>query len=94
VALSARPPLWVALLLVAAFAIFHGHAHGTERPSAANPLAYGVGFVISTGLLHLAGILIGALVRFPAGKQVVRLCGLAVAAVGLFFLAGDMGLMS
>src|SRR6185295_5835855 len=28
VALAARPPLWVAAVLVSAFAIFHGHAHG------------------------------------------------------------------
>jgi urease accessory protein len=30
VLLAARPPLWVAALLVGIFAIFHGHAHGTE----------------------------------------------------------------
>ena len=32
VALAARPPLWIAALLVGAFAIFHGHAHGAELP--------------------------------------------------------------
>ncbi|HKA81894.1 MAG TPA: HupE/UreJ family protein, partial [Xanthobacteraceae bacterium] len=32
VALAARPPLWVAAVLVGAFAIFHGHAHGAELP--------------------------------------------------------------
>jgi urease accessory protein len=32
VALAARPPLWIAALLVGVFAIFHGHAHGTELP--------------------------------------------------------------
>ena len=34
VALALRPPLWVAAVLVGAFAIFHGHAHGTELPEA------------------------------------------------------------
>ena len=38
VALALRPPLWVAAILVGAFAIFHCHAHGTELPQAANPL--------------------------------------------------------
>src|SRR6266545_3323120 len=33
VALAARPPLWVAAVLVGGFAIFHGHAHGTELPA-------------------------------------------------------------
>jgi urease accessory protein len=65
VALALRPPLWVAAVLVGAFAIFHGHAHGTELPEAANPLAYGVGFVIATGLLHLSGIVLGLLARWP-----------------------------
>src|SRR3546814_10624449 len=61
VALAARPPLWVAAVIVAAFAVFHGHAHGTELPEAADPLAYAAGFVVATGLLHLCGIAFGAL---------------------------------
>ena len=79
VALALRPPLWVAAVLVGAFAIFHGHAHGTELPEAANPLAYGVGFVIATGLLHLSGIGLGLLSRWPAGLQAVRIGGGAIA---------------
>ena len=90
VALALRPPLWVAAILVGAFAIFHGHAHGTELPEAANPLAYGVGFVIATGLLHLSGIALGLLARWPAGLQAVRVGGAAIACVGLYFLAGAL----
>jgi urease accessory protein len=90
VALALRPPLWVAAVLVGAFAIFHGHAHGTELPEAANPLAYGVGFVIATGLLHLSGIVLGLLARWPAGLQAVRVGGAAIACVGLYFLAGAL----
>ena len=94
VLLSARPPLWVAALLVGFFAIFHGHAHGTELPEAANPLAYGVGFVVSTGLLHLAGILLGVLTAYPAGKQAVRGMGGVIAALGVYFSAASLGLIS
>ena len=90
VALALRPPLWVAAVLVGAFAIFHGHAHGTELPEAANPLAYGVGFVIATGLLHLSGIALGLLSRWPVGLQAVRIGGGAIACVGLYFLAGSL----
>jgi hypothetical protein len=43
VACSVRPPLWVASLLVACFAIFHGYAHGTELPDSANPLTFASG---------------------------------------------------
>jgi len=86
VALALRPPLWVAALLVGAFAIFHGHAHGTELPEAANPVAYGVAFVIATGLLHLGGIAFGLLAKWPQGRLAVRAGGGLIAVAGLFFL--------
>lgn len=86
VAFAVRPPLWVAALLVGAFAIFHGHAHGTELPGAANPLAYSMGFVVSTGLLHLGGIALALPARWPAGRTAVRAAGALIAAVGLAIL--------
>lgn len=86
VAFVARPPLWVSAAIVGIFAIFHGHAHGTELPEAANPLTYAIGFVIATGLLHLAGIAFGLLVRWPAGKIAIRTAGGVIAAVGVAFL--------
>lgn len=83
-----KPPLWIAAIIVAAFAIFHGHAHGTELPNAANALAYNVGFVVSTGLLHLAGIGIGELIRWPAGQIIARAIGGLIAIAGVGFLTG------
>lgn len=86
VAFAVRPPLWVAAVVVGAFAIFHGHAHGAEMPKAANAATYAVGFVISTGLLHLSGIALGLLVSWSWGRKLVRLGGVAVALVGVGFL--------
>jgi urease accessory protein len=88
VAFQARPPLWLAAVVVGVFAIFHGHAHGTELPQAANPLTYALGFVIATGLLHLTGIAFGLLVRWPAGQIAGRAGGGAIALVGVAFLTG------
>jgi urease accessory protein len=88
VAMALRPPLWVAMLMVGAFAIFHGHAHGTELPQATNPLAYALGFVMATGALHLSGIAFGMLSRYSIGRYAVRGAGAAIAAVGLAFLTG------
>jgi urease accessory protein len=88
VALALRPSLWGAAVLVGAFAIFHGHAHGAELPQAANPLAYGVGFVVATGLLHLFGIALGLLARWPVGARAVRVGGGLIACAGLYFLTG------
>jgi urease accessory protein len=88
VLLAVRPPLWVAAVLVGAFGIFHGHAHGTELPAASNPLSYAIGFVLATGLMHLAGIAFGLLADLPRGRLVVRIAGGLISASGLYFLTG------
>jgi len=88
VAFAARPPLWIAAVLVGFFAIFHGHAHGKEMPISANAMTYAVGFVMATGLLHLSGIALGLLVKWPWGRVMVRATGGAIAAVGFGFLFG------
>jgi urease accessory protein len=93
VATYTRLPFWIAALMVGAFAIFHGYAHGAELPDASNPLAYGAGFVLATGLLHLTGIVIGLLVRWPIGVQAVRVCGVFIALLGVYFLAKHVGLV-
>jgi urease accessory protein len=88
VATSARPPLWIAAIMVGAFAIFHGHAHGAELPAGADAAAFSLGFVIATGLLHLTGIAFGLVTRWPAGRIAVRSAGAAIALVGIAFLTG------
>ena len=91
VALRVRAPFVLAAAVVAVIAIFHGHAHGAELPSAANPLAYGCGFVVATGLLHAFGITIGALARWPGGERVIQGVGAAIAALGGYFLVTSLG---
>jgi urease accessory protein len=91
VALQARPPFWIAAIVVGAFALFHGYAHGQELPEAANPLAYGVGFVLATGLLHAVGIGLGLLLRWEGGARLVQACGVVIALLGVWFLYGVIG---
>ena len=88
VALAARPPLWVAALLVGAFAIFHGYAAWRRASAGADAVAFSVGFVVATGLLHLAGMAFGLLARWPAGRLAVRAAGGAIALAGVAFLVG------
>jgi urease accessory protein len=88
VALAARPPLWVAALLVGALAIFHGYARGKELPDGASAVAFSAGFVIATGLLHLTGIAFGLAARWPAGRLAVRGAGGVIALIGLAYLGG------
>jgi len=81
-----RPKLYIAAVMVGFFAIFHGHAHGTELPPGQSGLLYSMGFVIATGCLHGIGILIGTIHRWPAGKLALRSAGAFIAAMGVFFL--------
>jgi urease accessory protein len=83
-------PLVAATALVAVFAFFHGHAHGAELPASASALAYGMGFVLASFLLHLAGIgLAQAFERRPAWSALsIRAAGTAVAATGIVLLIG------
>lgn len=76
----------MATALVGFFAIFHGHAHGTELPVGANGLLYSVGFVLGTGGLHALGIVLGLLHRWQVGQLALRVAGAAVAVAGGVFL--------
>lgn len=86
VAFAAKPPLWVAAVLVGAFAVFHGHAHGAELPIGADAVAFSMGFVIATGMLHLIGIAFGGLSHWPAGRIAVRVAGGVISLVGFAYL--------
>ena len=87
IALAYRAPVWLACAIVAVFAIFHGYAHGKELPSAADPVGYSVGFVLATGLLHVAGIALGVLNERPGGAVITRSIGAGIGLCGVFFLS-------
>jgi urease accessory protein len=91
IALSLRAPVWAASLVVALFAVFHGYAHGRELPSAADPVSYSAGFVLATGLLHVAGIGLGFLNQLPNGIMVTRSIGGVIGALGGWFLYRALG---
>jgi urease accessory protein len=86
IAFAVRPPVWVAMVIVAIWAVFHGYAHGAELPASADPFAYGIGFVVATGMLHCIGIAIGLIVRWPIGVAALRAGGAAICAAGLWLL--------
>ena len=86
IAFGWKPSISVAVLLVAAFAVFHGYAHGQELPSAADTVGYSVGFVLSTGLLHVVGILIGVMAERVGGLRVIKSLGGMIGLAGAWFL--------
>jgi urease accessory protein len=90
IALAWRPPQWVALSLIAVFAIFHGYAHGVELPSAADPASYAAGFVVATGMIHVAGIGIGLLLGRPFGGRLAQGFGAGIGCAGIYFAIGGL----
>jgi urease accessory protein len=90
--LSGLPiPLPFAVMLVGVFAVFHGHAHGTEMPATVAGLSYGLSFLAATAILHGIGIgLFLALRRRigPASVPVLRAAGGLIAAAGLALIVG------
>lgn len=85
IALSARIPAWVGLILTGLFALFHGHAHGTELPQTAMPALYAMGFVAGTSLLLWAGDWLGMV--FSGKRQWMgRLSGSVITVIGLGLL--------
>ena len=91
VAIGVRAPLAIAIGAVGLFAIFHGHAHGSEMPLDVSGLEYGVGFMLATAMLHAVGIGIGFLIGVSSktfGNNVYRIAGGLAATAGIALLLG------
>ncbi|MPZ54955.1 MAG: urease accessory protein [Rhizobiales bacterium] len=91
VCLGVKAPIAAAMGVVGFFAIFHGHAHGTEIPENISGIAYAMGFVGTTGLLHLGGIGIGFLIGHVCKTHesaLVRIAGGLMTVAGIGILAG------
>ena len=83
-------PVATAMTLVGLFAVFHGHAHGTEMPVDASGAAYALGLVTATGLLHLSGVAIGIGITTAGLRHSPRIMqsgGAAFAVAGLLVLS-------
>lgn len=81
-------PLAGAMAVVGLFAVFHGHAHGTEMPETASGIAYGIGFMAATALLHAAGIALGYGAALLSGARLLRAGGAVVSLAGVAIVGG------
>lgn len=91
VALGMNTPVAAVMGIVGLFAIFHGHAHGAEIPETASGVAYAMGFMAATGLLHICGIAFGLLIGRVGKSQeptMVRIAGCLMAVAGIGIVTG------
>jgi len=68
---------------VGLFALFHGHAHGTEIPAAASGFTYALGFVLATVALHACGVALGVFTQKELSARTLRYAGAAIALAGI-----------
>ena len=79
-------PMALGMLLIGCFAIFHGHAHGTEMPGS-KPTLYACGFLAGAAGLHLAGVFVATIIGgFRYGAQFLRYLGAGIAGIGFHLL--------
>ncbi|MCB2082082.1 MAG: HupE/UreJ family protein [Rickettsiales bacterium] len=92
IALGRKLPVFFAMVCVAFFAVFHGHAHGMEMPELAEPVKYALGFLTGTIALHIVGVMIGYMANKTRGGPVlVRYLGAFVAGMGFHILLLGLG---
>ena len=85
---AARLPVILAVLLAGAFAVFHGAAHGLEGVAGGTVSAsYFAGFLLTTLVLHCAGIALGAAFTEKNG-MLQRATGAALGFAGLLMIIG------
>ena len=80
-AADARVPTALGVAIIGLCGAAHGYAHGFEAPFAT--LGFPVGMILSTGLLHLAGLATAVGLKQARWTWAIRLLGAATLAGGL-----------
>jgi urease accessory protein len=83
VALAIDLPLWAGALIVGVFAVFHGHAHGSEVVENVGALEYMAGFALATATLHAIGIGFGLTMNRLQARTAIRAAGALCVVVGV-----------
>lgn len=84
IAAAFRFPLAASAAIVGIFAVFHGHAHGTEMPLAIGAVSYSLGFALATALLHAVGMAGGIILQKMNIEKAIRFAGGAIALSGIY----------
>jgi urease accessory protein len=88
VALAVDLPIATGAAIIAMFALFHGHAHGSEVAQTVDGVEYMAGFAIATTALHLAGISFAQIMALFTLQPVVRIAGALCVLLGAGLFAG------
>jgi urease accessory protein len=90
VALAVNLPVAVGAVIVGAFALFHGHAHGSEATESIGGFEYMAGFALATAALHLTGLFVAQTMTRVHLRPVIRVAGGLCAIAGVVMIGGAM----
>ncbi len=82
VALAVDMPVAAGAAIIAAFALLHGHAHGSEVAETMRGAEYMAGFALTTATLHAAGIGFALGMQRAQWRNAIRVAGLGCVAIG------------
>jgi urease accessory protein len=82
VALAVDLPVITGAAIVGVFALFHGHAHGSEAASTISGAEYMAGFALATATLHLVGIGFAQTMTRVNLRPCIRAAGAVCAVIG------------
>ena len=88
VALAVDLPVWIGAVVIGAFALLHGHAHGSEVAENIGGIEYMAGFALATATLHLTGIGFAQIMARASLRPAIRVAGALCVAVGIGLIAG------
>jgi urease accessory protein len=90
VALAVDIPVAAGAAIIGAFALLHGHAHGSEVAESINGVEYMAGFALATAALHLAGIGYAQTMAHFALRPAIRVAGVACVLIGAGLFEGAL----
>jgi len=82
VALAVDLPVAAGAAIVGAFALLHGHAHGSEVAETISGVEYMAGFAVATASLHLVGIAFAQLMARAQLRPAIRAAGVICILIG------------
>jgi len=88
VALAVDLPVAAGAAIVGLFALFHGHAHGTEVAETVGGVEYMAGFALATASLHALGIGFALMMQRASLRPLIRVAGAVCLLVGVGLYAG------
>jgi urease accessory protein len=83
VVLAIDLPVWLGAAIAGLFAVFHGHAHGSEVAETVGGIEYMAGFGLATASLHAVGLGIALTLSGVRLRPLVRLVGAGCVLLGV-----------